>query len=151
MTYKYTFLGVAAVAQLLLTPLMENRFPFLIPFLFLILMIAVLATLGLRKSFFWLLLGQAFFGFVFVFAATALQLRSHQAIYFNVAGLDCFVLFLFIAIVCLLMKIFAEKVITSETIKGGISVYFLMGFFWAFLYSLLLVLNHESIFFPWGI
>jgi hypothetical protein len=48
------------------------------------------------------------------------------------------------------MKIFSEKEITAETIKGAISVYFLMGFFWAFLYSLVLLVNPGAFSFQTG-
>jgi hypothetical protein len=54
-------------------------------------------------------------------------------------------LFLAIAIAVLIMKIFAETKITAETIKGGISVYFLIGFLWAYLYSLLLLLDPKAL------
>ena len=63
-------------------------------------------------------------------------------------GLGAEIVFLGAAITALVMKIFLEDVITAETIKGGISVYFLIGFLWSFLYLFLLFLDPEAISFP---
>ena len=145
MKYRFTYLVIAIVVLLVVTPLLEKQLPLIMPFLFLVLMLAVLGTLGLRLFFLRVLLGLGLLGFLFSMIARAFQLPYREALYFHVAGASADSLFLLIAIVVLVMKIFSEKEITTETIKGGISVYFLMGFLWAFLYSLLLLLNPEAL------
>ena len=55
--------------------------------------------------------------------------------------LSMYVLFIGATIVFLIKSVFAEKNITTDTVKGGISIYLLMGFWWIFLYSLVLAVN----------
>ena len=42
--------------------------------------------------------------------------------------------FLLFAIIALIKRISASRVVTTDTIKGGVSVYFLIGVLWTFLY-----------------
>lgn len=49
-----------------------------------------------------------------------------------------YAIFFFWAIVSLIAKISSNLVVTADTIKGGISIYFLLGFFWSTLYLILL-------------
>jgi len=148
--FKYSYLAIVVVAQLVLPPLLQKKLPLIISLLFLALMLAVLGTLGLRKSLLRFLFGLGFLAFLFSAIARTTQLpyQGYRSLY--VAGLSASALFLLIAITVLVMKIFSEKVITAETLKGGIAVYFLMGFLWASLYSLLILLNPQSISFPPG-
>jgi hypothetical protein len=150
MKHRYTYLVIAVVALLVIAPLLERQLPLIMPFLFLVLMLAVLGTLGLRQFFLRVLLGLGLLGFLFSVVARAFQLPYHDALYFYMAGLSADSLFLLIAITVLVVKIFSEKEITAETIKGAISVYFLMGFFWAFLYSLVLLVNPGAFSFQTG-
>jgi hypothetical protein len=46
-------------------------------------------------------------------------------------------LFLALAIMALTRTVFSAKKVTGETIKGGISVYLLIGMLWAFAYQFL--------------
>ncbi len=149
MNYRYSYLMIAIVAQFVVAPLLEKRIPLIMPLLFLVLMIAVLGTLDLRRSLLNIMIGLAVLGFLVSMTARAFHLSPQDAFYFYVAGLSVNSLFLLIAIAILIMKIFSEKNITADTIKGGISVYFLMGFLWAFLYSLLLLVNPEALVFAW--
>ena len=129
----------------MLAPLLEERMPLIVPLLFFILMIALLGTLNLKTSFFRVLLGLGCLSFVFTLTSKALELPYKEALSFYAIGLSALAAFFLIAIVVLVVRIFSEKVITGETIKGGIAVYFMMGFLWAFLYSLLILLSPESI------
>ena len=149
-SYKYSYLFIAIVAQFVVAPLLEKRIPLITSFLYLILMLAVLGTLDLRKIFLRVLLGLGLLAFLFSFLANAFRLPFQESFNFYFVGLSANALFLAIAIALLIMKIFAETKITAETIKGGISVYFLIGFLWAYLYSLLLLLDPEALFFAKG-
>ena len=46
--------------------------------------------------------------------------------------------FLLFAITALIKRISSRKVVTTDTIKGGVSVYFLIGLLWTFLYKIAL-------------
>jgi hypothetical protein len=150
MKYRYTYLMIAIVAQFVVAPLLERRLPLIMPLLFLVLMLAVIGTLDLRKSLLRLMLGLGFLGFLFTLTARVFQIPYQKAHYFYVTGFSVESLLFILAITGLIMKIFAEKEISAETIKGGISVYFLMGFLWAFLYSLLLLLDPQALSFAKG-
>lgn len=56
-----------------------------------------------------------------------------------------YILFIGASIVFLIKNVFSEKTVTGDTIRGGISIYFLLGFWWVFIYYLVLTLNPESI------
>jgi hypothetical protein len=49
-----------------------------------------------------------------------------------------YAVFYFLAISILIKKISSKTVVTADTIKGGISIYFLLGLFWATLYMIML-------------
>jgi hypothetical protein len=54
-------------------------------------------------------------------------------------------LFYFLAISILIAKISSKTTVTSDTVKGGISIYILLGFFWAILYMCLLFLDPDAL------
>jgi len=58
---------------------------------------------------------------------------------------DAFIVFFLLFTITLLIKrISSRKVITSDTIKGGISVYLLIGILWTFLYKIALGFNPNA-------
>lgn len=54
------------------------------------------------------------------------------------------VFFLLFAITALIKRISSRKVVTTDTIKGGVSVYFLIGLLWTFLYKIALGFNPNA-------
>ena len=52
--------------------------------------------------------------------------------------------FLFFAITVLIKRISSRKVVTMDTIKGGVSVYFLVGLLWTFIYKITLGFNSNA-------
>jgi len=52
--------------------------------------------------------------------------------------------FYFMAIVILIKKISSDTIVTADTIKGGISIYILLGLFWSVLYMIILTYNAEA-------
>jgi hypothetical protein len=52
--------------------------------------------------------------------------------------------FLLFAITALIKRISSRKVVTTDTIKGGVSVYFLIGLLWTFLYKIALGFNPNA-------
>jgi len=146
--YRYTYLFIAILAQLTLLPLLEKQMLTLVPLLFLLIVVTVLWTLDIRRIFFWLCLGLGFAASVVKLIALILNLPVKEAFYLILIGLSVNVLFLMIVIVIFLTKIFSEDKVTGESIRGGISIYFLLGYLWVYLYSLVLLVNPEAISFP---
>jgi hypothetical protein len=54
------------------------------------------------------------------------------------------VFFLLFAIIALIKRISASRVVTTDTIKGGVSVYFLIGVLWTFLYKVALGIDPNA-------
>jgi len=52
--------------------------------------------------------------------------------------------FLLFAITALIKRISSRKVVTTDAIKGGVSVYFLIGLLWTFLYKITLGFNPNA-------
>ncbi|MHC4758696.1 MAG: ion channel, partial [Planctomycetota bacterium] len=53
--------------------------------------------------------------------------------------------FLVLSILILLKKIASYRIVTSDTIKGGISIYILVGFLWTMFYLMLLLIDPQAI------
>jgi len=65
-------------------------------------------------------------------------------------GIVAMLVYIFIIgllIAFMIRRIFSEKLVTGDTIKGGISVYILMGTWWQLIYYLLWLLNPQSFIF----
>ncbi|MHC4553397.1 MAG: potassium channel family protein [Planctomycetota bacterium] len=52
-----------------------------------------------------------------------------------------YAIFFLLVIISLIGRISSNSVVTADTIKGGISIYFLLGFFWSTLYLILLTIE----------
>lgn len=65
-------------------------------------------------------------------------------------GIVAMLVYIFIIgllIAFMIRRIFSERLVTGDTIKGGISVYILMGTWWQLIYYLLWLLNPQSFIF----
>lgn len=62
----------------------------------------------------------------------------------NLVASISWVLFILLVIVSELRSVLKQREVTGETICAAISVYLLLGYFWAFLYTLMFQLNPES-------
>lgn len=142
---KYNHLLVGEILLMLMYPVLkafEIEFP-VIGILFLMAIIPALRVV-LPFKVFLLLMSLAMFGLVLrvlvyfqVFAA------EHEM------GIITFIdasyaVFIFLAIVVLVRKISSKEIITSDTVKGGISVYFLIGLLWTLLYMIALQINPNN-------
>ncbi len=58
--------------------------------------------------------------------------------------LSLYSIFFSMAIMILIKKISSRTVVTSDTIKGGISVYFLIGLLWSFFYMIVMIYNANA-------
>jgi len=147
-TYRYSLLFGALLSQFLFMPFLEDKLRIFVPLLFFLIVITVLLTLDLRKSVFMASLAVGLLATLLHMLGHALDVTAGEETYFVLFGLSLDVIFLVFVIWVLVVKIFSEDKVTGETIKGGISVYFLLGLLWAYLYSLILIIAPDAISFP---
>lgn len=79
-------------------------------------------------------------GMGFVFSLKA-QNNNVGSVY-GIIGNVIYALFLFSAVMTLTRRLIIEKNIQVDTIKGGICVYFLIGFLWKILYSIIFMFDN---------
>lgn len=145
---RYTYLFLSILAIFVIHPLSPDEHVILSIF-FMLMMLAVLWTLDMKK---WMLITFLCLA-VISFASSILSIvhttTQNPKLDFDLllADIITYIIFLFGAVVVLLFNIFSEKKITKRTILGGISVYFLMGIFWAFCYQLVFVINPKAFMF----
>ena len=105
--------------------------------------ITIIRTFNLNKRFFFLLL---------MLAGTSFSLDIYNRVQGNLErgkllGLlvqIIYSLFVLAALVTINRKIFSEKRVNADTIKGGISVFFLIGTVWALLYNMVYLLDPDA-------
>ncbi len=141
---KYNHLLMTVVFILIAYPLLESteaKFP-IIP---LLLLAAITPALwvGLSRKVFLPVITIGVAGFAFnTYAFFGHKELANETI---LILLILYAVFYFLAIAILMKKISSNKVISSDTIKGGISIYFLLGLFWAVLYMILLTFNENAL------
>ena len=116
------FLCLSVVFLLVVKPLLAREAHPLVPFLFLLVMAVVLWTLGLAKVLFGLcvVLGLLGFGFSLWLDLRAVSEAVSEGV--ALALLGVYASFYGICLVVFLDRIFSEKMITADTIQGGIAV-----------------------------
>ena len=145
---RYTYLFLSILAIFVIHPLSPDEHVILSIF-FMLMMLAVLWTLDMKR---WMFI--TFLCLAFVSFASSILSIIYDAVQnpkldldLQLADIITYIIFLFGTIIVLLFNIFSERKVTKRTILGGISVYFLMGIFWAFCYQLAFVINPKAILF----
>ena len=105
--------------------------------------IAIIRTFNLKQGFFFLLLILAGGAFGLDLYST-IQPNSEQNKLLMLLVQVIYSLFLIAALVTINRKIFLVKKVNSDTIKGGISVFFLIGIVWALFYSIIATLDPQA-------
>jgi hypothetical protein len=141
---KYNYLLVTEIIILLVYPFLskiEDRFPIIA--LMLLIAIAPALWVGLSRKFFLVVISIGMLAFTFnVIAGFEIKELEDEG---KLILLFLYALFFFMAIVIIIKKISSRKVVTTDTIKGGISVYFLLGLFWAILYRIVVTFNPDAL------
>jgi len=108
--------------------------------LFLVGIIFTLRTLKLSKRVFLTVLT---IGLIWYLCELMLCLvvRDESRTNFNVLTSAIYAVFLLVAIVLMIYKMFSATEVTGDTIMGGISVYLLLGLLWAILYNIIYMLD----------
>jgi len=115
------------------------------PIIPLLLLIAIAPALwvGLSRRVFLAVFSVGVLSFLFnlVVSVTAKELADEGILLL----LTLYAVFYFLAIVILITKISSGATVSADTIKGGISIYFLLGLFWAVLYMILLTFDLSAL------
>ncbi|MHC5199142.1 MAG: potassium channel family protein [Planctomycetota bacterium] len=141
---KFNCLLMTQIVILLAYPIL-HKFDNLFPIISLMFLLAITPALwvGLSRGWFIVVIS------IGVFAFLLNMLLRYGNMEFKDTGilflLFLYGLFYFLAIAILMVKISSNTTVSSDTIKGGISIYILLGFFWAILYMTLLFLDPDAI------
>ena len=131
---KYSQLLSITILLFIISPIFEGVMGrIIIGVVFFGTIIAIIRTFNLTKRFFFLLL---------TLIAAAFTLDIYTSIQANFDGIEVlrftvtltYSLVILTALITINKKIFSVKKVNSDTIKGGIAVFFLIGTFWALLY-----------------
>jgi len=140
---KYSLLLITLILILLISPFV-GHYPaisfFADSILFISAILFVSRIQGGHTAFFYISVPLACFAVIFHF----LTLFVAERIYFTLPALLFYMTFLAMAIIFLLRRIFSEKRVTGDTVKGSISVYILIGYWWQMLYTLIWALYPAS-------
>ena len=143
---KYTHLLSSLVILLLLASLFDRRFVIgqtLISFGFLGTIILVLKTFYLPKKI------KLYFK---ILASLALILTTINNIlyvqkptfFLSIITFSIYSIFISMAIIFMTIKIFNSKKVTGDTVKGGISIYLMIGILWYMFYELILLIDVDA-------
>ena len=132
---KYAHLLVGMIAIFLAAPFLNNlniKFP-VIDFMFLMIIILTLRVLNLKRYVFTVTIVLAALSFSLDFLIN-LGVFADTNNMVAIVTILSYGFFMGIALLLLIKNIFSEQCISGDTIKGGMSIYILMGFWWAMVY-----------------
>ncbi|MCX5817642.1 MAG: potassium channel family protein [Proteobacteria bacterium] len=140
---KYSLLLFSLILLIVLSPIVDSyrliAF-FAESFLFMAIIVIMLRILDAGKTLFVISVSFAFFGILFHYLATFIVQNKH----IGLLALFTYMLYIAIAIIFMLKKIFSEKRVTGDTIKGSISIYIFIGIWWQIFYTAIWVINPAS-------
>ncbi|MHC4290757.1 MAG: potassium channel family protein [Planctomycetota bacterium] len=141
---KFNYLLTTQIVILIAYPILhtaEAKFPIL-PLLLLI-AIAPALWVGLSRGFFLAVMSIGILGFLLNLIAHVgnMHLKDEGILLL----LFLYALFYFLAIAILIKRISSKTTVSADTIKGGISIYILLGFFWAVLYMIVLTFDQYAL------
>jgi hypothetical protein len=122
----------------------ETRFPFIS----MILLIAIIPALGvvlpLRAFLPLTAIASIAFALEILIRYSVLNVTERMLLFVIVFVLALYSVFMLLAITILIKKIMSRKTVTSDTIKGGISIYFLIGLLWSIFYMIMGEVNSDA-------
>ena len=141
---KYSQLLAVIILLLLIAPIVEGKAgEILIAVVFLGTIIAIIRTFNLKKRFFLLLLILAGTSFS-LDLYTRLQTDFTQKKFLVLIVMVIYSLFLLAAVITINRTIFSVKKVNWDTVKGGISVFFLLGIVWSLFYGIVYNLDANA-------
>ena len=141
---KYTQLLIVLVTKFVLAPFLSGIIGQLFSSaIFLYAIIIIVRTFSLHQKLFRFYLGIA--GLAFGLETVArFGWYSHEAIFFLLFIQAVYVIYLGVAAFLILRDILFCQRITADTIRGGICVYFLIGFVWALFYGIVVSFDPQA-------
>ena len=143
-TEKYQQLLVIVVLTFVISPFLDHGAGQIIPGLLLLYtLVAILKSIDLPRLFLLSYVGLGFF-------ALTLQIISILEIFpalhkiLGIVDQGCFALYLGGSAYWISQDIVTHPKATLDTVRGGISVYFLLGFIWALLYGMVAIANPDA-------
>ncbi len=140
---RYTLLLFSLIALLVLSPFLSKlNFP-AFSFLLLAIVIFMLKALKIGRALFALCAALALAGILIEVTVLFDKLPAYRLL-LSVLIQGFYLFFAVFSTTILVMRIFAEKTVSADTIGGGICVYLLTGLFWALLYQLIVMLDPKA-------
>lgn len=146
---KYLQLLIVLVVTFLFSPFLEElsgEFPFL-SFALLCSIIFTLRALELKRRTFIICCSLG----AVAFLSTEMLKFSIDHIekeLFTVIALTVYVFFFAAAIVLMIHKMFSSSKVSGDTIRGGICVYFLLGYLWSLFYYIIFFFDRTAFYLP---
>ena len=140
---KYNRLMIAEILIVISFPFLQainTRFPFVSMILLIAIIPALSVVLPLRAFLPLMTLGLIAFILEILLKYQVLNLVEKASLVI----LAMYAVFLLLAVIILIKKMLTQKIVTSDTIKGGISIYFLIGLLWAIFYEIASRINPDS-------
>lgn len=145
LTNRFTQLLVSLIALFVLAPFIlkvEMDFP-VVSFLFLVVILLTLRTLQMHRVAFYTITTLAFGAFLFECLINFHFIYAHKTLV-AVITLSSFAIFLGIAILLMMRDLFSREIVSVDTVRGGISIYLLLGVFWGILFELIVALDPKA-------
>ena len=141
---KYSQLLTTLVTLFFLGPVFEGTTgKILFSAIFLGTVIAIIRTFNLKKRFYYSLLTLAGISFgLDIYSSISSALSENKLFILTSSVISA--LFISAALVTINRRIFREKKVDSDTIEGGIAVFFMIGTLWAFIYRIVAVLDPNA-------
>lgn len=142
---RYTQLFVSLIALLIGSPFIlgvEMQFP-LVSFIFLIVILLTLRALQIHKLTFVIIALLAFSGFFLELLYNFHVFNADERL-ISIVSLSAFSVFIGVSILIMLRNLFTQKIVSEDSVRGGIAVYLLIGCFWGILYQLVSVIDPGS-------
>ncbi len=118
------------------------KIPVMTP-IFVVALLFILRTLGIGRKWLW---GAAGIGALLFALFTMLNFSwgSSYTVPLSIALCSLYCVFLGLCIFFMSSNLFRSSTVTIDTIAGGINIYFLLGFAWAFLYYIIYCLDNGA-------
>ena len=107
-------------------------------FFFLMTVLCVIETFKLRQKFLNLFRAIAVLSFIFSLLAIIFDYQDNKTLYLLGQVID--LIFISIAVLVIIKKIFSDTKVTGDTLRGGISVYLMLGIVWFQIYQIILTI-----------
>ena len=140
---KYSLLLFSLILLMVVSPAVDDyrliAF-FAESFLFMAVIVIMLKILDAGRKFFAITVSFACIAMFFQYLA----MFCVENKYMSLLAIFAYMLYMTIAIIFMLRKIFSEKRVTGDTIKGSISIYIIIGIWWELLYAAIWAIQPES-------